>query len=242
MGSSRFPGKPLAKICGISMIEHVYRRSRMSNLLSEVWIATCNEEIMAAVNDFGGKAVMTSNSHERCTDRVAEAVIKIANDADIIVNIQGDEPLLYPDMIDLAVKPLTEESELQTVHLVTKITTDVEFNDPNEVKVVFDRNWDTLYCSREPIPSNKKGAKHYDRWKQVCIISFRKDFLFTFNQLPQTPLEIVESIDMMRAVENGYKVRCIESTFTTLSVDTKEDLKNAENIMLRDPLFLSAKY
>ncbi len=238
MGSSRFPGKPLAKICGLPMIEHVYRRSVMSELLDDAWIATCDEEIMETVEAFGGKAVMTADTHERCTDRTAEAVSKIAADADIIVNIQGDEPLMHPDMIDLAVKPLLDEPELQTVHLVAKIQTDEEFVDPNEVKVVFDLKWNTLYCSREPVPSSKKGGKNYDRWKQVCIIPFRRDFLFKFNSLPQTPLEKVESVDMMRAVEHGYTVRCVESTeYATLGVDTPQDLERAEEMMKTDSLF-----
>ena len=237
MGSTRFPGKPLAKICGLPMIEHVYKRVKMSKLLSDVFIATCDQEIVNCIETSGGKAVITSDAHERCTDRVAEAVLKIAPDADIVVNVQGDEPLVYPEMINVAIQPLLDESKLQAVHLVSKIKTDYEFNDPNEVKVVFDRKWNTLYCSREPIPSSKKGGKNYDRWKQVCIIPFRKDFLFKFNALPQTFLEKLESVDMMRAVEHGYKVRCVESTFNTISVDTPADLKNVEKLMLNDSLY-----
>ncbi len=237
MGSSRYPGKPLAEICGLPMIEHVYRRSAQSDVLSGLYVATCDQEIVDAVNNFGGKSVMTSDNHERCTDRVAEAITKIGGDIDIVVNIQGDEPLIRPEMITAAVQPLLSDPKLETAHMVAEITGADEFNDPNEVKVVFDQNWNTLYCSREPIPSSRKGARNYKRWKQVCVIPFRKQFLMTFNSLPQTPLEMIESVDMMRAVEHGYKVRCVKSRFTTVSVDTKDDLLRAEQKMLEDPLF-----
>ncbi len=237
MNSSRFPGKPLAKICQISMIEHIYHRCSMSDTLDEVWVATCDNEIVEVVNAFGGKAIMTSNLHERCTDRIAEAAKKINTDADIIVNIQGDEPLVNPRMIDLVVQPLLDDNSLQTAHLVRKITSIEEFNDPNEVKVVFDPNWNTLYCSREPIPSVKKVDFYYDRWKQVCIIPFRCDFLYKFNDLPQTPLEKIESVDMMRAVEHGYSVKCVESEYKTIGVDTPKDLEYAEMLMAEDSLY-----
>jgi len=235
MGSSRFPGKPLAKICGIPMIEHVYKRSALSNCLDELYIATCDHEIFNAVTQFGGKAIMTDICHERCTDRIAEAIQNV--DADIIVNIQGDEPLVYPDMIDAAVEPMIADSSLNCVNLMAPIKNDEDFEDPNEVKVVVDLENNALYFSREPIPSKKKGAKDFVKYKQVCIIPFRRDFLFKYTSLAPTPLEIIESVDMMRVLEHGYKVRMIPTDKDTYSVDTPEDLKFVETVMKNDLLY-----
>lgn len=238
MGSSRFPGKPLAKICGITMIEHVYKRSAMSESLDDIYVATCDTEIKEAVEEFGGKAVMTMDTHERASDRVAEAMIKIEENAvhnvDIVVMIQGDEPLVFPEMIDLAVAPLLEDQSVMITNLMAPIKTIEEHNDPNEVKVVVDLNNDVMYFSREPIPSWKKGGKDVPMLKQVCIIPFRRDFLIKFNELAQTPLEIVESVDMLRLLENGYEVKMVLSNFETYSVDTVEDLKKVESLMIND--------
>jgi 3-deoxy-manno-octulosonate cytidylyltransferase (CMP-KDO synthetase) len=238
MGSSRFPGKPLAEICGIPMIEHVYRRSAMSRSLDSLYVATCDTEIFDAVTEFGGKALMTDKCHERCTDRIAEAVRDI--EADIIVNIQGDEPLVYPEMIDAAVNPMVADPSLVCVNLMALIKSDADFEDPNEVKVVVDNRNNALYFSREPIPSKKKGAAGYPRYKQVCIIPFTRDFLFKYTALPPTPLEIIESVDMMRVLEHGYQVRMIPIETDTYSVDTPEDLAFVQEIMKTDPL--SRKY
>lgn len=240
MGSSRFPGKPLAKIHGISMIEHVYKRSAISKSLDDIYVATCDTEIKEAVEEFGGKAVMTMDTHERASDRVAEAMIKIeentVHNVDIVVMIQGDEPLVFPEMIDLAVAPLLEDQSVMIANLMAPIKTIEEHNDPNEVKVVVDLNNDAMYFSREPIPSWKKGAKDVPMLKQVCIIPFRRDFLIKFNELAQTPLEIVESVDMLRLLENGYEVKMVPTEYDTYSVDTPEDLKKVERIMSNDPL------
>ena len=220
MGSSRFPGKPLALIHGLPMIEHVYKRSAMS-MLDELYVATCDTEIAEAVEQFGGKAIMTDVCHERCTDRVAEAVEDM--DVDIVVIIQGDEPLVYPDMIDQAVKS-------------SNIDSDADFMDPNEVKVVVDNASYAMYFSREPIPSSKKYADRYARYKQVCIMPFRKDFLLKYTKLEPTPLEIIESVDMLRILEHGYKVKMVLTDRKTFSVDTPEDLVKVEWIMNNDPL------
>lgn len=236
MGSTRFPGKPLARLHGMTMIEHVYRRCALSPVVDSVWVATCDDAIVDEVKRFGGHAVMTSNEHERCTDRVAEAVKAVAPTADIIVNVQGDEPLLHPNMIALAVNALCADNTVSAVHMVAPINSDADFDDANEVKVVFDLNWNTLYCSREAIPSRRKGG-HGKRWKQVCVIPFWREFLFQFNALPQAPLEIIESVDMMRAVEHGYTIRCVESPYQTISVDTPDDLSRAAELLKHDPLF-----
>jgi len=235
MESSRFPGKPLAKICGHSLIEHVLKRAHLSRTLAEVIVATCNEEIVREVERVGGRAVMTKNTHERCTDRIEEAADKVGGD--IIVNIQGDEPFVTPEMIDLAVQPLLDDPTLVCTNLMSRITDRESLEDPNEVKVVFDRNNFALYMSREPIPSLKKGGAFDHAWKQVCVIPFTIGFLHTFSQLEPTPLEIRESVDMMRAIEHGYKVKMVACQATGLSVDTEADRQQAESIMEQDPLF-----
>ena len=237
MGSSRFPGKPLALIHGLPMIEHVYKRSAMSESLDELYVATCDKEIYDAVDQFGGKAIMTDICHERCTDRVAEAINDM--DLDIVVIIQGDEPLVYPDMIDQAVKAIVEDDSIVCVNLMAEMENDADFNDPNEVKVVVDTDNNALYFSREPIPSNKKYGGVYPRYKQVCIMPFRKDFLIKYNNLKSTPLEIIESVDMLRLLEHGYKVKMVRTERNTLSIDTLEDLTRVEHIMNEDLLIQS---
>ena len=154
MASSRFPGKPLAKICGIPMIGHVYIRSKMSETINEVYIATCDKEIKEQMDLLGAKTVMTASTHERASDRAAEAVLIIEKESgrkvDIVVMIQGDEPLTYPEMIDEAVKPLLEDKSIKITNLMARIKTVEEFEDPNEVKVVVDKLDNALYFSREP--------------------------------------------------------------------------------------------
>jgi 3-deoxy-manno-octulosonate cytidylyltransferase (CMP-KDO synthetase) len=240
MGSSRFPGKPLAKIQGIPMIGHVYFRCKLSQALDEVYIATCDDEIYQYAKSIGAKCIMTSIDHERATDRTAEAMIKIESETgirtEIVVMIQGDEPVVFPEMIDVAIDPLKTESDLGVVNLMADLDGIDEFEDPNEVKVVVDLSNNALYFSREPIPSRKKGANEVPMLKQVCIMPFRRDFLLKFNELSQTPLEIIESVDMMRVLENGGKVRMVKTEFQTWSVDTLDDLKFVDRKMADDKL------
>jgi 3-deoxy-manno-octulosonate cytidylyltransferase (CMP-KDO synthetase) len=246
MSSSRFPGKPLAKICGIPMVGHVFMRSKMSKLLDDVYVATCDKEIYDYVESIGGKAIMTSSSHERGTDRIAEAALKIEKQMktklDIVVNIQGDEPMLTPEMIDDAIKPVLDDQSIVCVNLMAPLMDKEEHEDPNEVKVVVDMNNFAMYFSREPIPSRKKGAKDIPMNKQVCIIPFTRDFLITFNNLEPTPLEIVESVDMLRVMEHGFRVKMVPTDVITYSVDTKEDLILVENLMRDDELILKYRY
>jgi 3-deoxy-manno-octulosonate cytidylyltransferase (CMP-KDO synthetase) len=239
MGSSRFPGKPMAKIHGIPMIGHVYIRSKMSSL-DEVFVATPDKKISDYIESIDGTAIMTSDCHERCTDRVAEAMSFIENlletKVDIVVNIQGDEPMLFPEMINEAVEPLLSDDKIQCVNLMAPLKTKTEHEDPNEVKVVVDKNNFALYFSREPIPSRKKGATKIPMFKQVCVMPFRRDFLVTYTKLEPTPLEIAESVDMLRALEHGHKVKMVPTMFETYSVDTIRDLKKVEKIMNKDEL------
>lgn len=245
MASSRFPGKPLKKICGVPMVGHVFLRTKMCRILKEVYVATCDEEIVDYIETIGGRAIMTSEKHERASDRVAEAMLKIEQETDekidILIMIQGDEPMVYPEMIEAAVQPLIENNDVQVVNLMSNIKTREEQSDPNEIKVVVDKNDFALYFSREPIPSWRKGAEKVNMLKQVCVIPFRRDFLLKFNELPQTELEIVESIDMLRVLENGLSVKMVYTSFETYSVDTSNDLANVEKIMKQDELFAQYK-
>ena len=240
MASSRFPGKPLAKICEIPMVGHVYFRSKMSNLLNDVYVATCDQEIVDYVSSIGGRAIMTKDTHERASDRTAEALLKIEADTkqkvDIVVMIQGDEPMITPQMIDLAVKPLRNDPNVLVSNLMASIASRQEHEDSNEVKVVVDLENNALYFSREPIPSRKKGAENIPMYKQVCIIPFQRDFLLKFNELQSTPLEIIESVDMMRVLEHGHKVKMVYCDVVTGSVDTAEDLTRVEQMMENDSL------
>ncbi|MDP3726654.1 MAG: 3-deoxy-manno-octulosonate cytidylyltransferase [bacterium] len=242
MGSSRFPGKPLAKICGKPMIEHVFKRSAMANKLTDVYIATCDEEISEAAKNFGAKVVMTKSSHERASDRVAEAMLKIEEDlnkrVDILVMVQGDEPMVFPEMIDEAVDPLIVDANIMVTNLMAPIRSRKEQDDRNVINVVFDKNNFALYFSREPIPTRVKTKGDLLMYKQVCIIPFRRDFLLKFNNLQQTPLEIAESVDMMRVLEHGYKVKMVLTKYETYSVDTEEDLNKVEKHISRDKLFI----
>ena len=240
MASTRFPGKPLAKIQGIPMLGHVYFRTKMSKNLSDVYIATCDKEIADYAESIGAKFVMTKDTHERCSDRTAEAMLKIENETgktvDIVVMVQGDEPMLTPEMIDMSLEPLVKDESIQVLNLMTSLKTQGEHEDPNEPKVVVDRNNFAIYFSREPIPSRKKGAVEVPMLKQVCVIPFRRDFLLKFNELEPTPLEIIESIDMNRVLEHGYKVKMVMEDFETYSVDTPEDRDRVEQAMKNDPL------
>ena len=242
MGSSRFPGKPLAKICGVPMIEHVYRRCAMARDLQGVYIATCDEEIREAVAGFGGKAIMTSDKHERASDRVAEAMLQaekiLGKRADIVVMVQGDEPMVTPKMIDEAVGPLQKDKNILVSNLMALIRSQEEQDDPNTIKVVADHDHFALYFSREPIPHRGRSKEPVSMFKQVCIIPFARDFLLKFNRLSQTPLEIAESVDMLRVLEHGEKVQMVLTKFETYSVDTPEDLQRVEKYFQKDKLFL----
>lgn len=236
MGSSRFPGKPLAPILGRPMIEHVYRRTILCEALNDVFVATCDRDIYKSVEAFGGKAIMTSPSHERASDRVAEAAAGM--DSDVIVMVQGDEPMTYPEMIAESLKPfLGGDQEVACVNLTARIKSPKEFQNPNTIKVVMDRDGYALYLSREPIPT--LYLQDFDQiraFKQVCIIPFTAAALQEFVQLEPTPLEIAESIDMMRFIEHGRRVRMVKTAFATHAVDTPNDLKLVEGLLLKDPL------
>ncbi|SDW19083.1 3-deoxy-manno-octulosonate cytidylyltransferase [Nitrosomonas oligotropha] len=235
MGSSRFPGKPIAKILGRPMIEHIYKRVAMSKSLDATYIATCDEEIRQIAEGFGAKVIMTSDTHERASDRVAEAVVYL--DADLIVMVQGDEPMTHPDMIDTAVAPFKDDPKLGCVNLVRKIDHEADYLDANTIKVVMNQQNDALYMSRRPIPTiAKTGFANTAAYKQVCIIPFRRSTLYQYTHLTPTPLEQLESIDMLRLLEHGMQVKMVPTEYNTQAVDTPEDLARVEKLMAADPL------
>jgi len=233
MTSSRFPGKPLAKLLGMTMVEHVYRRCKLCKKVDEVYVATPDYNIAEEVKSFGGKPIMTSPLHKRACDRVAEASLNV--EADVVVIVQGDEPLITPQMIDMAVEALVKDQEIVCVNLAA-VATKEEANDPNEVKVVSDLKGNALYFSRAAIPTNLRGEGIGSVLKQICIIPMTKDFLQTFIKLSPTPLEISESVDMLRLLEHGYEVKIVKTEKKVKSVDTVEDLATAEKLLLHDPI------
>ncbi len=236
MGSSRFPGKPIAQILGRSMIEHIYKRVAMSKSLDATYVATCDEEIRQVAESFGAPVIMTANTHERASDRVAEAVTHIP-DAELIVMVQGDEPMTHPTMIDTAVAPFRNDPELGCVNLVRKIDHEADYHDFNTIKVVMNQQNNALYMSRRPIPSlAKTGFTDTAAYKQVCIIPFRRETLFQYTRLLPTPLEQLESIDMLRLLEHGLQVKMVPTEFNTQAVDTTADLLRVEKLMAADPL------
>jgi len=235
MGSTRYPGKPIAPILGRPMIEHIYKRVALSKALDATYIATCDEEIREVAEGFGAKVIMTADTHERASDRVAEAVTNL--DADLIVMVQGDEPMTHPDMIDTAAKPFENDAELGCVNLVRRIEQESDFRDPNTIKVVMDQSNNAIYMSRQPIPTlAKTGFADTAAYKQVCIIPFRREMLFRYTNLPPTPLEQLESVDMMRLIEHGYTVKMVPTEFNTQAVDTEADLVRVSRLMKNDPL------
>ena len=239
MASSRFPGKPLKPILGLSMIEHVRRRVSLCGFLDDVFVATCDREIAGEVERFGGKVIMTSDRHESCVDRVAEAAQSL--NTEIIVNVQGDMPLVHPEALESLITPLLKDDVLMFTDMMGIIEDDSEIDNLNVVKVVFDISQNALYYSREPIPSSKKVSIRFSvtHYKQLGINAFRKKSLMTFNKLPRTPLERIESVDMLRLLENGFRVRMVATSFPSAGVDTIEDLKWAEDFMRKDSLRLS---
>lgn len=234
MGSSRFPGKPMAPILGKPMIGHVYERVVQSPLLSLTAVATCDQEIFDYIESIGGHAVMTGTQHERASDRCAEALAKLEEKNkqryDIVVMVQGDEPMTHPDMINEALQPMLNDPDIQLVNLLGEIKNTAEFEDRNCIKVVCDINNNAMYFSREPIPTRSK-VSDVPMGKQVCVMPFRREFLFEYAELKPTPLEVAESVDMMRVLEHGIKVRMVPTRHATYAVDTPSDLQRVEQMM-----------
>lgn len=234
--STRFPGKALAEIDGKPMIQHVYERTARATLVSRTIVATDDPRIADAVHSIGGEAIMTSTGHETGTDRLAEVAASL--DSDIIVNVQGDEPLICPDMIDQAIQPFLEDSILQMGTLKTRIKSLHDFLSPNVVKVVTDNLCNALYFSRSPLPFFRDKWKDLKDesfccgkllcYKHVGLYVYRRDFLLRFASMPPTFLEISEKLEQLRALENGVKIRVVETEFESIGVDTPDDLAKAQ--------------
>ena len=231
--SSRFPGKPLASIAGHPMIEWVYHNVKRVKELNQVYVATDDQRIFDCVNGFGGSAIMTSANHTCGTDRLAEcAYILKLDDDDIVINIQGDEPLIAPEMI-LDLYHSFDDSNVYMATLKKLIERDAELSNPNVVKVITDRNDDAIYFSRYCIPfeRDKEQVNHY---KHICAYGYKTWFLKEYSKMKKTSLERAESLEQLRVIENGYKIRVTETKYQTIGVDTPEQIKDVENeIILR---------
>jgi len=243
MASSRFPGKPLTEILGVPMIGHVFHRSNMCRELNGLYVATCDVEIREYIEKIGGKVIMTSENHSRASERTAEAIQKIeqmtGEEIDYVVMIQGDLPLILPEMISEIIAPLSSETDLKVVDMIAQIQTEAEFENPNIVKVVMDKNDFAIYYSREPIPSRKKYNKSVPMWRQPGLIMFEKQTLLNYIKLEPSPLEIIESVDMNRLLENGIKIKYAKTLYPTYfeSIDVISDLKNVIIKLAKDKLF-----
>ena len=231
LASTRLPDKPMKDIDGLPMIVHVFKRAELCNELTKVFVATPNQEISDLVKSHGGNPIITGTEHRTGTDRLAEAAGKLDIDFDVVVNIQGDEPLLRPEHISQALRPMNDKN-IETVCLAHKSN---QVNDINEVKLVFNRNKEIMYFSRSDIPSTLR-VKHNEIYKQYCIYSFRKEILELFGKLQHTPLEKIESVELLRLLENGHKIHCEVIEGETWHVDTEEQLERVRQLMKNDDL------
>lgn len=230
--SSRFPGKALAELVGSPMICHVYQRAAKARLVDEVYVATDDERIVEAIEAISGKAVMTRPDHASGTDRLVEAISH--TDAEIIVNVQGDEPVIHPEMIDIAIGPILAGPDIVMTTLKKRIDSREELLDPNVVKVVTDHQGDALYFSRLPIPSYREEGRPPIHYKHVGLYVYRRNFLESFSQLEPGPLEQAEHLEQLRVLENGHSIRVIETNHHTIGVDTPEDLEKAREWLLQE--------
>jgi len=220
--SSRFPGKVLANIAGRTMIQWVWEAASKSTMLEDLIIATDDEKVVKAAETFGGKAVMTSKDYSSGTDRICEVVNPL--DVKIVINIQADEPLINGSMIDELARTLLEDTSIQVATLRYKIGDSDELNDPNVVKVVSDKDGFALYFSRSLIPCSLSSAAQ-EIYKHIGMYAYTKDFLFTFANLTPSSLEQAEKLEQLRALEHGYKIKVIDASCDSISVDTPRDLE-----------------
>ncbi len=231
--SSRFEGKPLADICGKPMIQQVYERVLKSDTVSYAAVATDDQRIFAAVKKFGGNVIMTSTKHRSGTDRIAEAISTIDDieDTDIVVNIQGDQPIFEPLQIDEVAGPLLEDSSVNMSTLIYRIKREEEITHPNAVKVVFDRDKFAIYFSRATIPYVRESGSEVNYYKHHGIYAYRKSFLMTFTRLEEGYLERLEALEQLRAMEHGYKIKVVETSHDSVEVDTPEELEKIRKIL-----------
>lgn len=229
--STRFKGKVLADLNGKPMIQHVWERAKESRFLDEVLIATDSQDVVARAQDFGAQVVLTSDQHPSGSDRVAEAVKPL--DVDIVINIQGDEPLIKPQAIDDLAQAIKDDPECLMATLIKALTHESDLMDTNVVKVVIDQHHNALYFSRLPIPydRDKIGFKSVGYFKHLGIYAYRKEFLLKFIQFPKAHLESIEQLEQLRVLSAGYKIKTILTDFETIGVDTPYDLARVAEVL-----------
>lgn len=233
--STRLEGKPLKDICGHTMIEWVYKRTKLSNL-DEVVVATDDERIYKEVEKFGGKAILTRKDHENGTSRIAEVCEKYS-DYDVIVNVQGDEPLIEPDMINSIIESFKNDSTISMSTLKYKLDKMEDIENPNYVKVITDKKGYALYFSRSVIPYPRKlDVQNY--YKHVGIYGYKREFVIEYAKMEPTPLELSESLEQLRALENGYRIKVMETPYKILGVDTQEELEKVREYIKNNGLTL----
>ena len=236
-GSTRLPAKVLADIAGKPLIQHVYERARRSPSLDRLVVATDDDRVFQRVGSFGGEGVKTSPAHPSGTDRVAEAArVLEAGEEDLVVNIQADQPLFESGMIDEIVSPFRKEVGIEMGALVYPILREEELSNPSVVKVVSDRQGFALYFSRSPIPFRQTAEPTPRFYKHIGPYAYRLGFLLEFTRLPRGPLEQIESLEQLRALEHGHKIRIVETQFDSQEVDTPEDLEKVRAIVRNAPL------
>lgn len=241
MAATRFPGKPMALLHGMPMVGHCYYRTRFADGINKTYVATCDNEIVNYIHGIGGSAIMTSTSHTRATTRTAEAMEIIESETnkeiDVVIMVQGDEPLILPETITETLKHFTDPN-VEIVNIMSRLQTNEQFVDKNNVKVVVKNNNDALYFSRETIPSPWQKKENNPMFMQTGIIAFRRNVLLHFNSLEETTLEKIESVDMNRVLESGGSIRMVLTNAITIGVDTPQELEYAE-ILLKDDKAMS---
>ncbi len=232
-GSTRLKGKPLADINGYPMIEWVYKRAVKSKL-DMVVVATDDERVFQTVKSFGGEVMMTSPTHPNGTSRIAEVAQKY-KDFDVIINIQGDEPLIKKEMINSLIEPFIKDETLEMATLKHKLDSMEEIKNPNNVKVITDKDDYAIYFSRSPIPYPRNlDISNY--FKHVGIYGYKKKFVISYSNMKETKLEVSESLEQLRAIENGYKIKVLKTPYEIVGVDTKEDLEIVKEIIIKEKI------
>ncbi len=243
MGASRFPGKPLKKIHGIPMVGHVYYRSQKSKKIDDLYVATCDKEIFDYIISIGGKAIMTSNVHERPTERVAEAIMKIESiqgkKVDAVIMIQGDEPTVRPEVLDKMVDIFEIDSSVGVLNVINNITNEDVYHDKDTVKIITNNNSQAIWFFRLPDPFLEKNIHSLPIYIQTGIIGFRLENLKQYIQFESTPLEKANSVDMFRLIEHGQKINILNSDVHLYSVDNQKDFDIVENFLSTDDLLPS---
>ncbi len=245
MASSRFPGKPLHPIAGMPMIGHVIKRAQMYSAWSELYLTTCDEEIRDYGESLNISVIMTSDQHTRALDRIAEAVELCGHkvqDDDIILNVQGDEPMLRPDMIDTTIKPMLDDQKVMGTMLAMPIINKEQYYDPNRLKIIHNLKGDALYTSRSPVPYCKKFSPEIGAKCLYGFFGFRWHYLRKFNELSESPLELAESCDSNRLYDYGYTQRIALYKFVeSYSVDVPEDIAKVEKCLDNDEIYQKYK-